>query len=516
MKIFIMIVALLTVAYVPIRRYAAPSLRREIGLPFFFSAISVIFVAQFAPYPLILVMWCLIVPNIAVTSRLGVACRYVLLVPIIPSMNPALVFGGHNLGGFALVDAIGMGSIFATFKAFKRDPYPRARSWFSAEDWFVLILFVIFSIGVVRFQSLSVVLRALLYESFVLLLPYWILRRNIRTTAELQLIIACIAVIGAMISVMALYETHTGWALMDGIESRFAGDGYAAKSATVRGGSLRAAATLNNAIECGFFLMLALLATISARPFFRSRNVWLGTALLLLLGMLSSQSRGALLGLAVGVIIMLIARRKFFWSFIATLVGGLGGMALITLSHSVGKLGAFLGTTREPGFQDYRSTLLTRGLEEGRKYPVLGTSLASVFDRLSDLTQGEQIIDLVNTYLNIFLISGLVGLVSLVIAILFIYRNLFRVVARNKSRQTQLEAAYFAAAFTALLTSLATTSFYGRMPWFAVFLAFAARLVSQSLPRSNARSRSERMQTIYAPTSRGEAVRPIVLCAPGR
>lgn len=506
MKIFIMIVALLTIAYLPLRRYVAPALRREVGWPFYFGAVSIIFVAQFTPYSIILLLWCAIVPNLAVTTRVGVACRYVLLVPLVPSMNPSVVLGGHAIGIFALVDMIGLGSIVATFRTAGRSSDKDRRASFAAEDWFVLTLFLIFSVGSARFDSISLLLRTLLNQSIVLLLPYWILQRNVRTRSELQLIVACIAFVGAMICMIALYETRSGWALFDGIQGRFAGEDYIAKSATVRGGLLRASATLSNAIECGFFMMLAFLATISARPYFRSPVIWLGTAALLLLGMLASQSRGALLGLFAGVLIMLVARRKFFWSFITMLLGGAGAAGLFALSGSVGRVAAFLGNHPAQGrAMDYRSLLLARGMEEGRKYPIFGTSMASVLERLKDLRQGEGIVDLVNTYLNVFLISGLVGLTALVVTILLIYRDLFSVVIHSNNRKVQLEGAYFASAFTALLASLATASFFGRMPWFTVFIAFSAKLLAQSLPRKQTYRVRERLQPIYAPAKPIEA-----------
>ena len=145
-----------------------------------------------------------------------------------------------------------------------------------------------------------------------LAMPYWILRYGLRDRNELRLVLACLMVPGVMVTMLALYEAHAGWAILDGIEARFAGDSHLVKSATIRGGVLRASATLETAITAGFFLMLGFVAALGSRPFFRFAPVWLGTCVLLLLGLLSTQSRGDLIGLAIAVLIMLLARRKFF------------------------------------------------------------------------------------------------------------------------------------------------------------------------------------------------------------
>ena len=284
-----------------------------------------------------------------------------------------------------------------------------------------------------------------------------------------------------MVAMLALYEAHAGWAILDGIEARFAGDSHIAKSATIRGGALRASATLEGPITAGFFLMLSFVAALGSRPFFRSGPVWLGACGLLLLGMIASQSRGDLIGLANAVLIMLLARRKFFWAFLASVVGGMAALGFRQITQQPGRVSALLDP--HASATDYRTVLLTRGLQEGRKFPWLGTSYANVLDRLRDITQGEQIIDLVNSYLHIFLISGLVGLGACLVAMLLVYRNLVLVAMRSRQRLAQVEAAFFIASFSALLASLATASFYGRIPWFLAMLAAGSRLLAGTLPR---------------------------------
>ena len=490
MKVFIMILMMLTAGYLPIRHYATPALRRQIGWPFYFSVMSIIAAAAFAPNAWLLLAWCLVVPLISAGKRFDIACRYVLLSPLVPSVVPALAIGGHFIGSFALLDMVGLGTLLAFGNRGRNARDLPLRRGLTAEDALVLILGLVFSVGMARFDSPSILLRDILAELINLGIPYWILRHGVRSREELRILIAGLAVPGAMVSVIALYEAHAGWAVFDGIESRFAG-AYLARSAVVRGGTLRAAVTLDTAITCGLFLLLATLATVSSRRFFRSPAVWIGTVVLLLLGTLSSQSRGALLGLGVGVVIMLAARRHFFWALLAAATGGVGLLGLKTLSHSSGRLGALVDP--HGGTADYRQTLLRRGLQEGRKHPWLGTSGDQLADHLRDIVQGEQIIDFVNSYLHIFLLSGLVGLGACVLAILFIYRNLILVTVRSHLSELQMGSGFFIGGFSAMVLSLATISFGGRSSWFLMFLLAGSRtlaLPAIAMTRPTAATRS--------------------------
>lgn len=86
-----------------------------------------------------------------------------------------------------------------------------------------------------------------------------------------------------------------------------------------------------------------------------------------------------------------------------------------SVSYKVATLAGFTDEGR--GTIDYRKTLLTRGIEEVRKKPLLGDSPSNVIAKMSDLMQGEGIVDFVNGYLYTALVSGLIGLSVLVVAL---------------------------------------------------------------------------------------------------
>src|SRR5258706_9766636 len=106
------------------------------------------------------------------------------------------------------------------------------------------------------------------------------------------------------------------------------------------------------------------------------------------------------------------------------------------------------------------------------KHPLLGQDMEQAKARLTDLTQGEHIIDIVNTYLIIFLISGVTGLVCVVLGLAMVFAKLWRTKALRLTVSDGMMQAYVGAALAANLVALLFTSPYERNPfWLAMALA---------------------------------------------
>jgi len=155
-------------------------------------------------------------------------------------------------------------------------------------------------------------------------------------------------------------------------------------------------------------------------------------------------------------------------------------MALVLIRSSSASLFGTMGGFVYQGkvYSDYRSLLLERGLQEGAKHRWIGTSLDSVLDRLTDITQGQHIIDLVNTYLTFYLVSGLLGLVSFVGLMLLVFRKLMRRHDVNLVGQTlRIDRAFTLALLSAVTIELAFMSLIDRLPVIFMFVLAAARLI---------------------------------------
>jgi hypothetical protein len=178
----------------------------------------------------------------------------------------------------------------------------------------------------------------------------------------------------------------------------------------------------------------------------------------MVLGMAAANTRGALVGLVVGVLAYDLFRKRYAAFGQKALLLGLGYMILLAAAQVSPRLAALAGHSAETqGSSEYRMRLLARGIEEIRKHPVLGTSLKDALLRMEDMRQGEGIIDLVNGYVRYGLTLGVGGAVALFM--LFFGLCIAMALARRKlaGSPTALGAAGFVFS-VALISMLA--SFY--------------------------------------------------------
>lgn len=512
MKIFVFVFILFNLGYWPIRHAARPELRRHIGPAFYLAATSSFLVAFLTPSMILLLLWSAVVACLGVRDRMALVCRYALMMPLMPSIGWYMLAGHYVLGLYAPVDLLGLAGVAMTFFIRRRAQEPPARG-FSAEDAALAVLVVLFGLAPLRLADPFDMVRSWLEAGLPLLVPYWLLRRNVRTREELLLVAGCLGVSAALLSVMAVYEHHSGWALFDQVSTRLGNAGAnLARTAYVRGGALRAATSMSGPIELGVFLVMGLIGTYSARRFFRVPTVWWGVLGLTVLGLLVTQSRLAVMGSALALLVVLVVQRR---ALVATLL--VAGMAagygfLRALAFSSMQVAAFLGAGKQVGvYSDYRTLLLARGLEEGRKHPFFGAPMKDVLQRLADIMQGEHIVDLVNTYLTVFLISGLFGLGALLLSLGFVLVPLLRrPPGSQRSTDDDMARAFTIAVLVSILAQLVGTSFGGRQ---AVMMALALGF-ARVMRVSGRRQAGAAMPAPPATGRRGPAVRKPAAAAP--
>lgn len=477
MTIFLYAAALFSAGYWLVHRYAVRALRRQLGWLPWALTLAIYLVAAVSPRPEPLLVMTALAPLVRPRGRLDVACRYALMMPLIPDLTATIFIAGHVIAQFAPFTTFGLGALVASAVAREMPPAP-PRPRFHAEQAAVALLLVVFGVAAPRFADASALARGFGNELALLVLPFFLLVRTVRTRAEFALVLACLAAAAVPLSVMALWEHHAGWSLFDALTAHMSATSYMARSASVRGGALRPAVTMGGPIEFGIFLALALFALALSLPFLRSRRVGLAMIGLVFLGMLSAQSRGALISVGAGLLVIFLAQRRWALAGVIAAAGATAYGLLLLASDSSVRVAAFMGAGQNYGqFRDYRTLLLARGLQEGAKHRWLGASLDQVTAELSDLTQGEHIVDLVNTYLNVYLVAGLLGLGLLLVALAGVYRQLFRRTGPLLRRAAEQPRLFCLGALTTLLISLATTSFYGRVPFMLVLVLAGARLV---------------------------------------
>lgn len=344
-----------------------------------------------------------LMPMLARTGR-QVAPLYLFALLLLPPLDQTLAIGGLKLFNFGLHDALACGAAFAL----KRRPNWRARTSVRL-DLPVLIVLALLAVVFARGTSATNMLRVMVDVGLDCGLPYYVVSRSVRTGEDIARCMLHLAAAAAIISCILAFEVATSWPIYNVLYDRYAVD--TVLLVKNRGGMLRAGGPFLESTSMAMVLVFCFLAAWLARDAFRSRAGHAGLLLLLLVGLAAPQSRGAWLGLLASMALVDLYCRRWRPMVIRCSVAGVAALALFTMAQSLPKLSETLGLAgTSSATNDYRERLLDRGLEEFARHPLRGHSRDELLIRMADLTQGEGIIDFVNTHLYIALLGGVIGL----------------------------------------------------------------------------------------------------------
>ena len=483
-KNYVYLMVLFSIGYGIARWGAGRDLRRLMGPRYLAGYAITIFAGFFAPniwlYHLVT-----IVAFLATTrDREDAICRYVVMIGLLPSVTAVAVVGPIYLGTYQGTIALSLAMLVAgVVKPDRRRGAPPARGW-RVEDCVIAALFLVFAVGPSHIVSPTSLFRDCLVVGSDLVLPYYLVRRYVGSAESLQRMIGCIAFSAISVAVIAIYEARMSWPLYDAIRSRLSMAYGLAASTNLRGGSLRAEVAFASPLGLALFLMIAFTAWLCSRQLFAKPLLWRGGVVLLLVAIAAPQSRGLLLSLVPALMVLLAARRRFAAAAAVLAASGVGAAALFVLQHSSGAVAAFVGGSRSGDYYDYRGLLLHRGLQEGMKHWLIGQSYDRVVASLVDITQGEHIVDLVNTYLTVFLFAGVIGLFPVVIGCALTLRKLVARAPRSAALAAVRDCrAFLLSNLVGLYITLYGNSFSERTIVYTGVIFAMARLCSASLAR---------------------------------
>src|ERR1039457_503256 len=321
--------------------------------------------------------------------------------------------------------------------------------------------------------------RAFLFFIDVYILYYAVSRscssRESIVDAQAAFCLSC-----ALMAALAVFEAGRHWLLYPDLAMRwstYANAGFY----RFRGDQLRAQASSGNtlalayllAIGCGFWLYL--------QSHIESKLIRISVPALLCLGLLATYSRGPWLGLVVIYISVIALSPRAVPNLLKGIVGAEILIMLVGLSPLRDRVANFLpfmsgSMDEQASFSvSYRQRLAESAWEIIVKHPLLGDQLA--VSEMEVLRQGEGIIDLVNTYAEITLFYGFVGLTLFMGLMLFALAKASRM-AKTVARESPdlaLLGFCLTGCILGTLVMLATSSFvYGYAIIFYVIAGFAA------------------------------------------
>jgi len=260
-------------------------------------------------------------------------------------------------------------------------------------------------------------------------IPYFVISRSASSRRLLLEDMASFCLACALMAALAIFEGVRHWLLFNELASRW---GYIVNFSLYyfRGDTVRAMASAGHPLTLGYVLAIALGFWFCLQSRVPSARYRFGVTILLLLGLIATYSRGPWLGAA----LIFFAFYFFRPRTMSALMKAGGGALIVALIISFTPIGdriAILLPSFSASSADesviYRHRLLDRAFEVIQQNPMFGDQYAIL--KMQDLRQGEGIIDVVNTYVQVVLASGLVGLGLFLSVILM---GLFKTLAWSK------------------------------------------------------------------------------------
>lgn len=338
------------------------------------------------------------------------AGRFNLTVPVylfslllLPSLSNTLMLGGLKLVEFDLPNALSVGTAISVFL------HPGKVRRRVGADAAVFALLLLIALAMAREASVSHHIRYMIGTLLDFWLPYYIASRGIRSDQDLKGVMLWLGAAGIVLAGVTLFEFLKSWPIYQSLYHVY--ELPTLLLVKFRAGMLRAGGPFIESTSAAMMIALCVVGLYLSKDSFRSQSYHFLLLGIALAGLFAPQSRGAWIGLCFAVVIADGVRRRYAHLALKLLMAGGVFCVLYVAAH----FSSFL--SQQMGFSggasdtaDYRSRLLERGLEEIAHRPFLGYSIREMQIRLADMVQGEGIIDPVNTYIWITLISGLVGL----------------------------------------------------------------------------------------------------------
>jgi O-antigen ligase len=258
--------------------------------------------------------------------------------------------------------------------------------------------------------SFTDLLRSALMHMVDVVLPYYVFSRSATTIKVIRDAAAAFVAASVLLSVVAVFESLKHWLLYSSLPN-FMSLTWGYGHYLGREGSLRATVSLGHPIVLGYALSVALGLHLMLRPVLMPR-AWKIILWVLIAGLIAPLSRGPWVGAMAVVVIGLAvgpggAARVGKLGLTLLLVGGV--LAVTPYFALIASYLPFVGDV-DAATVTYRQQLFETALDVMLQNPLFGTPYFMSYAAMEQLRQGEGIIDVVNSYLAVGLVSGFIGL----------------------------------------------------------------------------------------------------------
>jgi O-antigen ligase len=354
-------------------------------------------------------------------------------------------------------------------------------------DWLLIGFGALQTALFMPYESGTAALRVAFLFFIDIYVLYYVVSRTCSSRRAIAEAMAALCLACTILAPIAVFEASRHWLLYTDLATQW--HGGASTFYYTRLGAVRAEASAGDPLALGYVLAIGFGFWLYLKTQVNSQPLRVMTSLVLWLGLLAAFSRGPWIG-AVVIYFVYAALNPRSVSGVFKALGifalGAGVVALSPLGPRIASVLPFLGGTVDYGSVVYREALLQRSWELFQQHPWLGDPF--VLTKMEDLRQGEGIIDLVNTYVQIGLFNGLIGLALFIAFIVHALSKAYRYARRMAPTDPDMAllGASVVACIVGTLVMIGTCSFilaYGKIFYVLGGLAIAySRLVPAPQP----------------------------------
>jgi hypothetical protein len=335
-------------------------------------------------------------------SRLELAGVFLVLLPSVPLLSIETEAAGTYLFAFSTVVAMGFGALIGTALTRPRGPHRLLRY-----DLAVLFLIGLFTFIDNRFAGGTVVLRSVAANALNLAPAYLLVSRAARNLEDVEQLLVRWSLGAVVMAVAACFQAQRHWVLYEAYnQAMHVPLGLGSAATALRAGLLQTGGSMVNYSAGGLFLAGVIVAIPLLRRCFGKGRYEVILAIVAG-GLIATQSRGAWLAAGVGWAVVALWQRR--GRQILLLGGAALALRLVSaLLPASSRLAQVLGTSgHAQETANYRRDLAAQGLAQVRAHPLFGQPSVQLTRNLSDLTQGQHIVDFVNSHLFVAMRAGI-------------------------------------------------------------------------------------------------------------
>jgi hypothetical protein len=334
-------------------------------------------------------------------------------------------------------------------------------------DWLVIILITLMTLLEMRGTTVTDALRNGIVYSLTIFLPYFVASRAIKDFNQLKVVIIAFTLAGIIAGSLGIFEFLFKWLLYNPLSNAL-NTQFSLGSYLARGTSLRALSSLGHPLILGLLMVIVFGLYLYVAPLIQNKWLRLLCQLVILGGLIAPISRGPWVAAAALLFIYIAigpqVMKKMTIAIIFTVLAGAslpfvpGGEKVINLLPFVGNVGKFNAS--------YREVLFDRGLMIVAREPLFGVPEPADEPEMEDMVQGEGIVDIVNSYLNIVLGYGIPALILYCwIFLIALYRaNKSKNRIKDKKSEEYRCGRALIATMLAVLIAIFSTSSIGAIP----------------------------------------------------